>query len=439
MVNEIEEQKKGVKEKSVFEQAWAFFSSMRVGLVLLLLLTGMSIYGATFMGHQQALEGVYGSWWFIGTLALTGLNLLICSINRWDSIWKRATVLRTDVGYKTLSNYKNKETLSFDGDDQEAAKATEELLKKKGYRTVITETDKGLLVSADKGRFGYFGSLVTHLSLVLILVAGLYGVLFGFEDFDAGFPGRIFRVDEAGFSVRIDDFRIDYRDDKSIEQYYSTLTIIDNGQEVKKQEIWVNNPLRYNGVVLYQSTYGWGVDLAITNQETGEVAESIIVPGQTYHHPETGVHVVLLEFFPDFSMTNEGVPFSRSAHPGNPRAAYRLLDAQGQIIGNQFYIDAMQEPVEMADGYVLEFPGFRNYTGFQIIDNPGKPLAFIASVLMILGLIMSFYLFPRRIYAYIGEETKGKVLLAGKSFRNVVGFEFEFKKLLNEIKNKWEG
>jgi cytochrome c biogenesis protein len=433
------EGKKGAGN-TILEDVWAFLSSMRVGIFLLLLLTGMSIYGATFLTHQEALQRVYSSWWFIGTLVVAGLNLIVCSINRWETLWKRATFLNTAVSYESLDRYREKASFPVQGPGEKAAQSILEFMRKKGYRSVLTVKENGFLISADKGRFGHFGSLVTHISLVLLLLAAFIGIVSGFETFDGGFPGRIFPVPEAGVSVRIDGFEIKYRDDRSIEQFFSTLTIFEDGKEVKQETIFVNKPLRYKGVAFYQSSYGWGVDLRIANEGMGQGGEEVTMrAGQVYQHPETGLRLYMIEFFPDFSMTSTGVPFSRSDKPLNPRVAYTFYDAAGQLLGQQYYLADPTSSVELPGGYTLEFLGWRNYTGFQIARNPGKPLALAASLLMLAGLSMSFYLFPRRVWAYVGEEEAGKVLICGQSHRNKVGFELEFKRLVKDLRGRQEG
>ncbi len=439
MVNTREEPGKdrdNESETSLLKDVLKLFSSMKMGIILLLVITAMSVYGS-LMPHAEAMGKVYTSWWFVGALALLALNILVCSLNRWSSIWEKATVVRDDLNYKTLQSYQNQHSLAISGESEEKAAKIREFLLQKGYRVGTTTRDQGFLVSADKGRYGYLGSLVTHLSIILLLLAGLYGIVGGYEDFDGGFPGRVLPVEKEDFQVRIDDFYISYRDDaqKSIEQYYSELTVIENGRTVKQETIYVNKPLRYKGVNFYQSTYGWGVETTLVHTSSGEEENVLLMPGRTFYIDDIGIHLHLLEFYPDFAMTTSGMPVSRSAYPANPYVAYRLTGAQG-LIGQPFQLAALNDPIEIDDGHVLQFTGYRNYTGLLIVRNPGKSLALFASLLMIAGLVMSFYFFPRRVWAYLGEETVGKVLLAGQSYRNKVGFQMEFDRLSSALKNK---
>ena len=419
------------KGKGIPGQIWAFLNSMRVGIALLLALTGISVYAATFLEHRQAMEKVYTSWWFMGTLAITAASLLACSINRFPGIRKKIRVLKTDVSLQGLQALENKAEIAAAGPPENL----EAILKGRGYRTGISYKDGKYLVSADKGRYGYLGSLVTHISLVLILAAGFYGMVAGDEGRATGFPGKLIELSRYGFDVRIDDFVIAYRDDRSIEQYYSTLTVIEDGEEVKQETIYVNRPLRHRGVNLYQSTYGWGVKVVFTNTETGQREEMLLADGHRGYYPDLGIYINILQFFPDFTMTREGMPASRSAYPANPEVAFQFLDHHGHVIGEQYYFEPLGREFELVDGYTMEFAGYQNYTGFQVIKQPGKPLALFASILLITGLFLCFYTYPRRVWIRQGEDGEGAALAAGVSYRNKVGFALEFEQITEQLKS----
>jgi cytochrome c biogenesis protein len=60
------------------------------------------------------------------------------------------------------------------------------------------------------------------------------------------------------WQIRANRFWIDYAADGRVKQFYSDLSILDQGQEVKRQTISVNHPLSYRGVTLYQAD--WSID-----------------------------------------------------------------------------------------------------------------------------------------------------------------------------------
>jgi cytochrome c biogenesis protein len=89
---------------------WQFFSSVKLALVILCLITVTSIIGTVIpqkesiefytnmYGPQMAqifvildIPDMYNSWWFLALLFLLGFNLVICSIERFPGVWKQIT------------------------------------------------------------------------------------------------------------------------------------------------------------------------------------------------------------------------------------------------------------------------------------------------------------------------------------------------------------
>lgn len=54
-------------------------------------------------------------------------------------------------------------------------------------------------------------------------------------------------------TLRVDKFDIDYRSDGSISQFYSDLSVLNSkGQPTSQKQISVNDPLRFEGITMYQ-------------------------------------------------------------------------------------------------------------------------------------------------------------------------------------------
>ena len=70
-------------------------------------------------------------------------------------------------------------------------------------------------------------------------------------------PSETKTFEEEGFSIVLDDFYLDFREDNTTEQYYSEVTIFEDDTKVKEEKIWVNKPLLYKGINFYQSNFGW--------------------------------------------------------------------------------------------------------------------------------------------------------------------------------------
>ena len=77
------------------------------------------------------------------------------------------------------------------------------------------------------------------------------------------------------------------------------------------------------------------------------------------------------------------------------------------------------------------------YTGLQVVYDPGVWVIWTGCTLMVIGLYMAFFVSHRRVWARL-EEKDGKVqlLLAGSASKNRDGFAEEFKRLGGLIDGK---
>ena len=146
-------------------------------------------------------------------------------------------------------------------------------LKKTFNHQQRIETDSTITFFTEKGRFSRLGVYITHLSLLIILVGGIIGSLFGFKGFvnilegetaDRFFVrGKNVNLPKAlPFSVRCDDFNVtfydlkDRKEERHVKEYTSLLTIIENGKEVLKKTVEGQSPSSLERMAFYQSSYG---------------------------------------------------------------------------------------------------------------------------------------------------------------------------------------
>ena len=75
-------------------------------------------------------------------------------------------------------------------------------------------------------------------------------------------------------------------------------------------------------------------------------------------------------------------------------------------------------------------------TGLQIAKDPGVWPVYIGCMMMLLGLVIAFFLSHKRLWVYIyEEEDKTRILVAGSSNKNKVGFENMFNALVEKLED----
>jgi cytochrome c biogenesis protein len=90
------------------------------------------------------------------------------------------------------------------------------------------------------------------------------------------------------------------------------------------------------------------------------------------------------------------------------------------------------------DEFVLSFEGNspREYTGLSVTKDPGVWVVWIGCSLMILGLIVSFFFSHQRVWVRISKSPGGEIVLAGSTNKNRVGFEKNFRHLVDRVRGR---
>jgi cytochrome c biogenesis protein len=407
-----------------------FLTSLKFAIILFLLIAVYSIIGTVipqgmdmgfYLKQYKTLgslmvflqfDHVYGSNIFIAIVFIFIINLAGCTLKILPVQIKK--MKNTYVPAKG----KNNENLYENGMNIENIK---DAFKKKKFK--IVDTSDGTY--AVKHRMGHLGSSITHLGIVIIILGAVIGNMFVNEGFVSLVPGETAEFDS--FSLKLNDFYMDFRKDGTIEQYFSELTIYEGGQKLKEDKIWVNNPLNHNGMYFYQSNYGWASKLKIKDKDGDPLYESTLKDNPHAFYEPANLTIFLYGFFPDFSMDQSGNPITLSQEMKNPAYAVVLYNEEGYV---DSYILSPGEPAEYKD-IIIEFDDSVLYTGLTYRQDFGYYYALAGSIILILGILLSFYFYPK--YVLISPDSVLPV-----TRQNIWGFTVKIKKMLRE-QNKGKG
>lgn len=442
------------------------FRSLKLTISLLILLAILSVIGTVITQNATRAEYIqrygiglyevlnffslfdmYHSWWFGAILVLLVINLVSCSFQRFPGVW-RQTFRSSGSGALEDSMLK---ALPFVEKMRIAnpteAKVEEDIrshLKRWFKNPKRIETESSTTFYSEKGRFSRLGVPITHLSILIIVIGGLMGSLYGFKGFVNILEGETtdqihLRTKDKeipkplGFSVRCDDFKITYYNlpgrEKHVKEYLSKLTIFENGKEVLTKTVEVNHPLYYKGLAFYQSSYGALRDVTLgiqwKNKEGKELLK--VLEGETGRIPSSAALIRVLKYAAQVHNFGEGVQVVLFQPNQEPRAIWLLKSFPkfDQQRGGEF---------------ILTFEGVtsKEYTGLQVTKDPGVWIVWVGSSLMILGLIVSFFFSHQRVWVRISKSSGGEVILAGSTNKNRIGFEKAFGELVNGIRSLME-
>lgn len=409
-----------------------FMISFRFAIILFILIATYSVIGTVLpqgAGPEFYLEKyhtfgnlmlllqfnkVYSSIIFRFILLLFLINLIGCTVKILPSQIKRLSKEHFSTAGSNTENLWNEKI------DIEKFK---DLLKKK--RFIIEDKEVGF--KAAKHRIGSIGSSITHLGIIVIILGAFLGNIFAKEGFINLLPGESSAFNDYGFSLRLDDFYLGFREDGTTEQYYSELTVFEKKEEIKSKKIWVNNPLNYKGLNFYQSSFGWVSNLVIKDKEGNILDKNILKNNQQHFYQPEHLTIYLYGFYPSFNIDQMGQPISITQQMKNPHYAVVLYHFNDYI---DSYIVEPGQPIMHNDMEII-FEESKMYTGLIYRRDFGYYFVLLGCLFLFLGLFLSFYFYPK--YVLVDEES-----IFAVTRQNTWGFNMQIRNILSSTNNHSE-
>ena len=231
-------------------------------------------------------------------------------------------------------------------------------------------------------------------------------------------------MQDLGFSVRCNSFRVETYPSGQPKAYISDLSVIEDGREVlRKKDVVVNDPMRYKGIWFYQSSYGEAggavARVGVRGADGTSLGTFSLPPNEAVPIPGYGV-IRGLSYDPNFQGNGPALQVDVEK-PGGTPSRFWLLQGKSE-----------QDP-QRKDSLALSFSGLstRMFTGLQVARDPGVNVVWVGCTLMVLGILIAFFLSHQRIWLRLspGEDGRLSVALAGSSNRNRLAFEKNFEKI----------
>jgi cytochrome c biogenesis protein len=388
---------------------------------------------------------VYHTWWFTSLLAFLCINSLTCFYKRFPAVWRSMQQHKVNVGLPFIQGMKHKAEISVAASKEGVAEGMARMFAEKGYRVLARNDPEEVTLYATKGIMGRVGAHMAHLSATVIVLGGLIGSYFGFQEFGVCLEGQTYHIPKGNFDLRVDKFWIDYHENGSVKSYNSTLTVVDQGAEVTTKTITVNDPLVYKGIWFYQSSYGDSWDrvevarLNIKDKETDKILGTVDLEWQKERQLDNlGLKLAMTDFVADFGFDSAGKKvYSKTVEHANP--AIRLAIVEGKTVEATPWIFYHYPDLFDIKGskYRFELVGYqpKKFTGLQITKDPGVNIVWTGSTMIVVGITLSSFIYHRRLWAKVVPGQAGvTVHLGGTTHKSQIDFQKEFRKLTERIK-----
>jgi len=210
-------------------------------------------------------------------------------------------------------------------------------------------------------------------------------------------------------SARINDFWITYTKNKTISQFYSDISILDNnGNETNRKTISVNYPLINKGIYYYQTDWNLiGLRFQNLNNEIIEYPLINILNKQSK---------VWLTWISNNSSLNDGIV----AIIDNLEGYCSIYSETGQFLGNVELNETVnfKRPITLLE--------IISSTGLQIKTDPGIPIIYLGFFFLMISTLISYITYSQ---IWIIQKNQ-KIFIGGNTNRAIFEFELEFFKFI---------
>lgn len=428
-----------MEKDNIFKDIWKILHSMKFGIILLGIIGVSSIAGTlipqdNIIGFYEStyspmffkiiktfsLHKVYSSWWFMLMIGILSINLILCSIKRLPGIIRRIQ------SKPNLERELNKENHLFKKEISEEIDV-DKFFNKIGFKNIErVENEKGTFYYSRKNTIGYIGSWLTHVGLLIIILAYAIGRIVGFDVYVHGVPGSIQPIEGTEYWIEIEDFDIEFREDHTVEQYISQIKVTDMESEYSERgSVRVNHPFRADKMNIYQNGTGWALDVEV-KKDNKKISSKTLYQSEVYVEDDKNIALHFVNFYPDYD-DSHGHPHTLTPYLNNPKLLYSVFYEGYRVDMN--VADMGDEIVWEEYSFTIDNP--QMFTLLQVGRDPGMKVAAIGGIILILGIFLAFYIHPKDLMAF--KYKGGKVSIWANSSKNQEMFKIEMDMALNEI------
>lgn len=407
-------------------------ADLRFAIIILLIIASFSIIG-TVVEQDQSIEiyklnypldkpvfgflswnlilkfgfdHVYKTWWFITCIIIFGMSLLSCTILQQIpslKIARRCQFFRTPQSFSRLKIAKK----ILDSNLNQLL-----VTIKQNQYSIFQQKN---IIYCYKGLIGRIAPLIVHFSMILILLGSLLGSITGFKAQEIIPKTEIFHIQNIVTNgqltlvprtcTRVNDFWITYYSKKTINQFYSNISMLDNtGNEIWQETIFVNSPARYNNITYYQTDWNL-ISLRIKD-------ESSLITQYPLVSIFSDRDKIWLSWIPTTPDLKDGFTLLVN----NLQGYGSIYNKFGNFIGNLELNETFQSKT------FITLLDLISSTGLQIKSDPGIPIIYSGFAFLMLSTLISYLT-----YSQVWLLKEGKVIyMGGNTTRAIFDFELEF-------------
>lgn len=468
-----------VRSKSIFDKIWIFFTSVKVGVSIILIIAIAAAIGTIFpqeyfipigvdageyyqenygslgyLYYSLGFHNLYSSWWFLILNGMLALSIIAASIDRGIPLFKSLHKQRV----KKHDSFFRRQRLYLSQDDAPDTDAVIGAFRKKRYK--ISQDGNSYLL--EKGRLSRYGPYINHTGLIILL----FGSMLRF--FPGMYVDELIHINEGEtkelpttngeFYVKNEGFTLDTYDEDGnevferalesdnqvVSNFQTDITFYENNsadiigapsdlEAVEAYSIRVNHPYRFGNYELYQSSYDNSQLKAMTfrleDADGNTVGDNFTVdlrdPEDSFEISDD-VSINMRAYSPDFQeIAENGTLVSATPVPRNPAFVFEVAD------GGESELSLLQimnsTDITSGNDYSIRFVSAEEHMASVLTLKKDMTIPFIATgfIIFLIGLFTGSYINHRRIWL----RAEDGFMLAAHTNKNYFGM----KKEINEV------
>lgn len=450
---------------------WRIFVSKRFAIVLMiamaiLLLLGVLLPTLSYHQPEEMVEFakkhpilfqmgkvfnppvLASSWTFIILTSLILASTLICTIERLRNREFKDPFMPAEP--KVF-----RQQLEFDSPNspREIRLRAKKILAARRWQISNKDGEREIFLEAEKGKvFGFWGSIVFHLGLLVIFVGAIASSLTRFNATILITEGQSLPMKEASFIEIVRKPRLDYQlpkaalylnqftarfqDERHPVDYTARVTLRDEQAASSQATIKVNEALEYKGLTFMLEEYGFAPLFVIKDKRGDILLDAYMnlrgrLPESSkdfFTVPNTNL-TITTRFFPDYYLSG-GKLGNRSPLPNNPAFLLTVKEKEKPIFRGLL---AKGKEIKFSN-LTLAFADLKYWAYFRLVKDLGVPIIFWGFIVGTLGLTVRFFFYERKIRMKISPYQDGsKVVLSGQSRYFPFLLKEELEKVASQI------
>ncbi len=446
------------RKKSLWSFLFDFLADLRLAIFIMILLAILSMLGSTYVQQNQPIEfyldrfgadlgywlwrlwitDVFRSWYYIGLIALLGINLIACSFKRLPRVWVQTF---TRERFQRLDENMERHLKAISVEVNPSKEKVARFLASMGFRVFVEEEGGRTYFYAEKGRYARLGVYIVHIGLLVIMAGALIDALWGIRGSviipegsksDTLIIPAKERSVKLPFQIELKDFRIvSYEEEfqrkgkkaetpfkDAIASFESDIRIIQEGKPVAEGMTAVNSPFDFGVYRIFQATYGLTgeagrVKLAIFDKKLAPQDPKKALVGEVELRAGRVSEFKNMLLSIDRSTLN--IEDEQKGFQGELKPALVikvLMDGKAYdvpvVYSPELTIFAQSQMPQLMDFpyafFLVDFePQF--FSGLQVSRQPGTPIIWLGSLMVVGGMILAFYTVHRKVWARLENNT----------------------------------